>query len=86
MTENDANLILIVDTSSGECLRNLTGHTSTITSLALLKNGHLAAGSGNGAIKIWNVKTGECIKTLKENDEGHTDRVSCLVSLNDGKI
>jgi len=33
-------------------------------------------------IRIWNIKTGECIRILK----GHSDLVSCLATLSNGYL
>ncbi len=37
----------------------------------------MISGSHDKTIKIWNIDTGECLKTLK----GHKDDVRCLMSL-----
>jgi NTE family protein len=49
-------------------------------SLILLNDGTLASASRVGTIKMWDISTGEEIKTLK----GHTDGVTSLILLNDG--
>ncbi len=41
------------------------GHSGWVTSLSLLKDGTLASGSWDNTIKIWDTKSGECIKTIK---------------------
>ena len=42
--------------------------------MAVLPDGRIVSGSYYGTIRIWNVDSGECLKTL----EGHTD-VSLVV-------
>ena len=48
----------------------LEGHTSSIWSIAI-KDNLIISGSSDEKIKIWDIYSGECIKTL----EGHTDSV-----------
>ncbi len=58
------------------CTRTLTGHKEWIRCIRRLsKNGNtVASGSDDYMIKIWNLETGECIKTLR----GHEDSVTCF--------
>jgi WD40 repeat protein len=42
----------------------------------------LASGSNDNTVKIWNFKTGACLKTLS----GHTYKISALILLNDGNL
>ena len=39
-------------------------------------------GGGDKALKVWNVNTGVCERTL----EGHSGWVNCLVQLADGRV
>ncbi len=57
----------------------LFAHTDVITSLKILANSCLASGSLDHTINIWNLKTGECIRTLL----GHTGCVSMLELVNE---
>ena len=45
-------------------MRNITGHTSYVYSLASLPNGYLATGDDIGEIKIWNTTTGSLIRNI----------------------
>ncbi len=57
---------------SGEEIKTLTGHDSSINSVCFSPVGVILASAGyNGIIKLWNWKTGTEIKNLK----GHTDYI-----------
>jgi WD40 repeat protein len=46
----------------------LHGHTSWVRSVAWSPDGRiLASGSQDETIKLWDVKTGECLKTLRSD-------------------
>ena len=53
-----------------------------VWSLAVLPNGHLASGSHDKTIKIWNPTDGIVIRTLS----GHTDAVIELAVLPNGHL
>jgi WD40 domain-containing protein len=59
----------------------LEGHKNRIHSLMALPNGLLVSGAHDETIKIWNIKTAECIRTLQANDP-----VCAVVTLPDGKF
>jgi WD40 repeat protein len=48
----------------GKQQKILTGHKSWVNSIAFLNDGTLVSGSSDGAVKLWDVATGECIKTF----------------------
>lgn len=57
---------MLWDVSNGKRLKTLPGHTAWVWSVAFCPdNQTLATGSEDGTIKLWNVKTGECLKTLE---------------------
>jgi WD40 repeat protein len=57
--------IKLWDIASGECIKVLSGHGSTINCTTFIANGQiLASGSDDATIKLWDVETGECLKTL----------------------
>jgi len=47
-------------------IKLLTGHSSSIRHQALLSNGKLVTGSRDSTARIWDLKTGHCLQTLKE--------------------
>jgi len=73
---------IIKKNSSGSLKKTLSGHSSTVWALAVLKNGDLASGSSDTTIMIWQSLTGTLKKTLK----GHSDVVLSLAVLQNGDL
>jgi WD40 repeat protein len=75
--------ILIYETSTGNIIKTLTGHTNFINSLALSKNKKfIVSGSKDNTVKIWNIETENCIDTYN-----YTSSVKCVsISKNDSYI
>ncbi|MBW4573781.1 MAG: WD40 repeat domain-containing protein [Aphanothece sp. CMT-3BRIN-NPC111] len=60
----------------------LSGHTAPVRAIALSRDGQtLASGGDDKTIEVWNLKTGENIRTLN----GHTEKVTSLAISPDGK-
>ncbi len=72
----DSNCVIkIWDANTGECLKNLEGHSDSVNSVAYSLDGkRIISGSNDKTIKIWDANTGECLQTLK----GHLDRVESV--------
>ncbi len=67
--------VLLWDMTTGQLLKNLTGHTMTVVDISFQPQGKLlASGSFDTSIKIWDLDTGDCVHTLTE----HTQIVSSV--------
>lgn len=58
----------------GKYLKTMFGHTDWIYVIIPGKNGTMISGSADYRIKIWDIKLGECLKTLC----GHNEAVCSL--------
>jgi len=64
-----------IEMFSKHSILDFVSHTGQILAVASFCGGtRLISGSKDKTVKIWNVDTGKCIKTL----EGHTDWVRCV--------
>lgn len=80
-----ANSDLSVDIMKNIQPKTLEGHSAalkgfgpgTVNSFASLPNGWLASGGSDTTIKLWDVESGQCIKTLR----GHPCHIQSLVLL-----
>ena len=59
-----------------QCIKTIEGHSEKIVSMIELYNGNIATGSYDNKIKIWNLETLECVKTI--NEEGY---IFCLLEM-----
>ena len=59
-----------------KCIKTIEGHSEKIVSMVELSNGFIATGSYDNKIKIWNLETLQCIKTILE--EGN---IFCLLEM-----
>ena len=63
--------------ASGECLRTLEGHASSVDSAVFSADGQqVLTASGDKTAKVWSAASGECLLTL-EGHKGsvHSDRI-----------
>jgi len=79
------NSIIIFDTTTNQIKNVLMGHTSKVTSLALLNNLFLASGAQDLTLKIWNL-TAMSIKSWFKVNPYNPENVNALTSLNNGFI
>lgn len=68
--------------TSQKLIRTLSGHNSSIHSLAWSQDGKLLAAGSFRHVIVWNVESGEPIKSIEEDLQG---RISALAFLNDGQ-
>jgi WD40 repeat protein len=61
-------------------LKTLSGHEDEVTSVAFGRHGHVASGSKDRTVRIWDAMSGECVRTLK----GHEKPVSGVAFSPDG--
>jgi len=87
-------IIDVWDVFSGKCLDTLRGHTAPVDELVMLPSGHLASGSADSTIRIWDLSTTttqtrdlsttttQALKILK----GHTGIITQLAVLPHGQL
>jgi len=52
---------------SGECLRTLEGHSRYVNAVSWSSDGsRVCSGSSDKTVRVWEVSSGECIRTLEE--------------------
>ena len=75
--------IRLYDVATGVVHRELRGHTDTITSVVISKDGQLIASGGRDrTVRLWHMATGEmCAKF-----DGHGQQVRDLAFSPDGKL
>ena len=74
--------IKVWNLKTGDLLRTLTGHKSSVYCVAISADGQtLASGSVDGTIKVWNLKTGDLLHTLT----GHESPVWSVAISADGQ-
>ena len=80
------------DATTGECLRTFGGHSASIGAVCFSPDGRTALsgsgkegyerGEGYGELKLWNVATGECLRTFIK---GHSSSVISVSFCPDGR-
>jgi len=81
-TGHDDNVVRLWDTTRGQVIRVLEGHSRSVSALAFSPDGSLLASAGEDReIQMWETATGRSIGTLT----GHTDRIPALAWHPDGR-
>jgi len=71
ISDQNIRALTMQNMSSGQCKHTLSGHTAQISSVSFSPDGKQAlSGSLDGTVKIWDVDTGECIRTNNNKVEG----------------
>jgi WD40 repeat protein len=53
---------------TGEILKTLRGHTSSVWSVSFSPDGAIvASGSADETVRLWNIETGQCLRILKSD-------------------
>ena len=78
--------LLVMDEETGSRIAVLSGHTRTVTCVAVLDGGgggdvaRVVSGSGDKTLRVWDVASGTCVTTLT----GHTHWVTCVAVVEGG--
>jgi WD40 repeat protein len=75
-------IIRLWNTTTGENIQTLCGHSLGVYSLTVLKNGNLVSACEDTKIKIWDLSLGKEIQTLF----GHSALVGSLAVLFNGDL
>ena len=68
-------LVRVLDTETGQTLRECEGHNGTVTAVAFGPEGRqVISGGMDKSVRVWNAETGEEIRSLI----GHLDMVLCV--------
>ncbi|KAI8343034.1 WD40-repeat-containing domain protein, partial [Chlamydoabsidia padenii] len=59
------------DKTSGKMVHRLLGHHGPVNALDAYGDYHVVSASGDGSLKLWNIHTGECITTFKDNNNNN---------------
>ncbi|KAG0221350.1 hypothetical protein BGX31_009977 [Mortierella sp. GBA43] len=60
--------IKLYTTSGWEQIKALSGHTDVVYNIAISSNGLMISGSNDKTAKLWDIESGNCIKTLVYTD------------------
>ena len=58
------------------------GTLTGVTSVAWSADGRVCSGSRDKSVRVWDVASGECVRTLS----GHTDHVTSVACSADGRV
>lgn len=71
----------IIPPSNWQCIHILAGHKDVVSSCAMSAQGLVISGSYDRTIKLWNLKTGDLLRTI----EAHSDRINAVTLSADGQ-
>ncbi|MDJ1167970.1 DnaJ domain-containing protein [Roseofilum sp. BLCC_M154] len=70
-----------IRSSNWRCIHILSGHKDAVSTCAVSAQGLVISGSYDCTVKLWNLKTGDLLKTI----EAHSDRVNAVALSADGQ-
>ncbi|KAI3413873.1 Serine/threonine-protein kinase smu1 [Globodera pallida] len=77
-------LVKVHGMKSGKCLKELRGHNSYVTDAKYTEDCHqCVSGCADGTVKVWNLKTLECVNTFRVQQEVPVMSVHLLLKSND---
>ena len=78
-----SNKINVLSQDCGQLLKSFNQHSKQINSIQFDEiSNKLISASNDNSIKIWNLETGECLKTLTD----HNDRITSILIVPNNKI
>ena len=83
IVSNNDNQIKIWDLTERKLVKTISGHTQYITCIIKIKKTKIASCSFDTTIKIWDSKSGDCLRTLVDQDNGELEN---LLKLNEAQI
>jgi WD40 repeat protein len=66
--------------------RQLLGHSASVNSLFIYNSSVFLSSAEDGTVKLWNIKTGDCVRTLNVTTRNEYRTIFGLVTLSDGRI
>ena len=74
------NFIKMLNLFSGKWVNTFVGHTNKINNVKLLGSTRIVTCSEDKTIKIWEIATGECLKTIQTDNYPEIDLIEVLSS------
>ena len=56
--------LFVMDAYTGKCVKKLKGHSKSVSCAEFYDNKHIVSTAGDGTIRIWDVESEKCIKTI----------------------
>jgi WD40 repeat protein len=66
--------------------RQLLGHSASVNCLFIYNSSVFLSSAEDGTVKLWNIKTGDCLRTLNVTTRNEYRTIFGLVTLPDGRI